>query len=78
MEKKGHSTRAASTQARISTLFYENHALGIMNSFSTVIENDIDTLSNKRRCLIAIEQFAVAGQNKIIVALPQVGPKLYA
>lgn len=60
----------------MSTLFYESNALGILNNFSTVVDNDQDSLSNKRRCLIAIEQLVVAGKSKITVALPQVGLRL--
>lgn len=75
IEKKGQQARAASTQARMSTLFFENHALGIMNSLSTVIDNDQESVTNKRRCLAAIEQLIAAGQSNIKVALPQVSAR---
>lgn len=73
VEKRGHQAKAAATQARMSTLFFENHALGIMNNFSTIIDNRLESLANKRRSLTAIGQLISAGQGNVAVALPQVG-----
>ena len=56
----------------MSTLFFDNHALGILNNLSGIIDSEQESMSNKKRCLGAIEQLIVAGQDNITVALPQV------
>lgn len=76
IEKRDKQAKAASTQARYSALFFQNHALGIMNIFSDVIENQQDSATNKKRCLRALQQMIRAGADSIVVALPQIRASL--
>lgn len=72
VEKRGQQTKTASTQARMSTLFYDNHALGMMNVFSSTVDSDQEPAFNKKRSIVAIGQLIAAGSSNIIVTLPQV------
>ena len=56
--------------------FFETHALGMMASFSDVIDNPNETLLEKRRCIRAVEQMIEVARENIRIALPQVGKKL--
>lgn len=72
IERRGHSTRTSTTQARMTTLFFENHALGVLQSFSDAIDNPNDPLLSKQRCLRAMERMMEVGGNEVSIALPQI------
>ena len=54
--------------------FFEQHILGIMAHFSDIIEKGqvIYPLTEKKRCLRAIEEVLNLSKGRISVALPQV------
>ena len=56
----------------MNSLFFENHALGIMNQFSDSIDSASQAIAEKRRCVAGIEVMINLAQKDISVALPQV------
>jgi len=58
---------------RTTAIFFELHALGIMASFSDVIESPNYPPVTKKRCLRGIEEMIRIARGNIIIAVPQVG-----
>ena len=77
IERRLHSTRTSTTQTRMLSLFFENHALGIMNLFSEQIDQPTKTSIEKKRSLRGLETMVSLAGSNISIALPQVSiPKL--
>ncbi|KAI9663334.1 MAG: serine/threonine-protein kinase M1 [Alyxoria varia] len=72
VERRGHSTRTSTTERRMTSLFFENHALGIMNQFSDSIDSASQSIAEKRRCVAGIQVMINLAQKDISVALPQI------
>lgn len=72
VERRGNHKRTAATQQHSLESFFETHALGMMASFSDVIDNPNEPLLEKKRCLCAVEQMIDIGRENMAIALPQV------
>lgn len=56
----------------MTALFFENHALGIMASFSDTVESPVQSKLEKKRCLNAIDIMIDIGRKDIAMTIPQV------
>ncbi|KAI9726160.1 MAG: serine/threonine-protein kinase M1 [Chrysothrix sp. TS-e1954] len=71
-ERRGHSRRTSASQARVLSAFFDNHALGIMASFSNTVENASQPISEKRRSINAIREMVDVAGSDIAFTLPQI------
>ncbi|KAL9051765.1 MAG: hypothetical protein Q9162_005817 [Coniocarpon cinnabarinum] len=78
VERRSHSTRSAATQSRMTSLFCENHALGIVNYLSQSIESPVAGTLEQVRSVQAIQQLVETAQADSLVALPQIRACLQA
>lgn len=72
-ERRAGQSKASMKPGRMMASFFEAHVLGIMTQFSDAIENITSLhLSEKLRCIKAIEQMIKLARTNISVALPQI------
>jgi len=64
--------RRSNSDTLAADAFFENNSLGIMASFSNVIDNPMQPWLEKRRCLRGIETMINFGAIRVSMALPQV------
>lgn len=71
-EGRQGQSKLGGRSGRIMASFFETHVLGIMTAFSNMIEEQSLLLSEKVRCIRAIEQMIRLAQMNVVVGLPQV------
>ncbi|KAL1301669.1 hypothetical protein AAFC00_005888 [Neodothiora populina] len=72
-ERSPGQGRASGKGSKMMASFFEAHVLGIMTEFTNAIEYTLSLhLSEKNRCIMAIDQMIKLAQKNIIIALPQI------
>lgn len=71
-ERRPGQSRTNGKSGRMLATFFDAHVLGIMTVFSNTIEQTRLHLSEKVRCIQAIEQMIKLAQTNIVIGLPQV------
>ena len=71
--KNGHSN-TASKKSKTLVTFFESHVLGIMAHFSEVFDDphEMHPVTERRRCVGAIEEMINLAKAHVSIALPQV------
>ncbi|GAB7351407.1 hypothetical protein MBLNU459_g2080t1 [Dothideomycetes sp. NU459] len=72
VERRSGQSRAHAKVGRMVGTFFEAHVLGIMAQFSNSIDNALSHISEKLRCVKAVEQMIMLAKANISIALPQI------